>query len=365
MSNFAVAATDMENAGSETLNGGSLLGDSFLLDRADDTVVSATGSGKFTSWLATNEKSATYALARLPALHIVFWVVVLSVLGPAYFPMQTERVLLMYFGYALPRFLVILLSGSVACYYCVRRNAQTATTSFIDRVPPRNSIAFVDVTHIIIICIYSEPIEKIAETMDTLASQMEVSRQMVICMATEARDINGARSAKELRRRYGDKFKGFYITQHEIQPGEVAGKSSNENWAARCMKLRLVDELGMDLGRYYRFTLFSFCFLSLKLCARWCSIVSTSCDSDTFFHKQHFAELTYHFCVDPDRYCRFWQTPIVHHGNLMELPLLCQARYGMISVAHMGVSNAPWFRALPFSTYGEFLYAPRQHVAVA
>ena len=38
-----------------------------------------------------------------------------------------------------------------------------------------------------------------------------------------------------------------------------------------------------------------------------------------------------------------------HHGNLMELPLLCQARYGMISVAHLGVSNAPWFRALPFS----------------
>ena len=33
----------------------------------------------------------------------------------------------------------------------------------------------------------------------------------------------------------------------------------------------------------------------------------------------------------------------------MELPLLCQARYGMISVAHLGVSNAPWFRALPFS----------------
>ena len=102
-------------------------------------------------------------------------------------------------------------------------------------------------------------------------------------------------------------------------------------------------------------------------------IVVTSCDADTFFHSQHFAELTYNFCSDPERYCRFWQTPIVvralpssahqfslgpdrhavvvaqHHGNLMELPLLCQARYGMISVAHLGVSNAPWFRALPFS----------------
>lgn len=37
-------------------------------------------------------------------------------------------------------------------------------------------------------------------------------------------------------RRYGDNFKGFYITQHQIKVGEIAGKSSNENWAVRCMK---------------------------------------------------------------------------------------------------------------------------------
>jgi hypothetical protein len=37
-------------------------------------------------------------------------------------------------------------------------------------------------------------------------------------------------------RRYGDNFKGFYITQHQIKAGEIAGKSSNENWAVRCMK---------------------------------------------------------------------------------------------------------------------------------
>ena len=56
-----------------------------------------------------------------------------------------------------------------------------------------------DVTHIICVCIYTEPIEKVAETLDTLASQMEVSKQMCICMATEARDQNGLRTAKELR----------------------------------------------------------------------------------------------------------------------------------------------------------------------
>ena len=44
-------------------------------------------------------------------------------------------------------------------------------------------------------------------------------------------------------------------------------------------------------------------------------IVVTSCDADTFFHCQHFAELTYNFCSDTERYCRFWQTPIVVRTN--------------------------------------------------
>jgi hypothetical protein len=121
---------------------GSLLMDDFVLDKADESEQHAVGSGSFTNWLAENEKSAMYALARLPALHIVFWVVTLCVLGPRYFPSQTETILTMYFGYALPRFCVILVSGSLACYWCVRRNAATATTSFVNQVPASAEVQF-------------------------------------------------------------------------------------------------------------------------------------------------------------------------------------------------------------------------------
>ena len=122
--------------------GGSLLMDNFLLEKADEATTHAVGGRTFTKWLATNEKSAMYALARLPALHIVFWVVILCVLGPRYFPGQTESILTLYFGYALPRFCVILVSGSLACYWCVRRNAATPTTSFVDRVPATAEVQF-------------------------------------------------------------------------------------------------------------------------------------------------------------------------------------------------------------------------------
>ena len=134
----AAMVADLGALGTNT----SLLLDDFVLDKADETTTHATGGGAFTTWLANNEKSAMYALARLPALHIVFWVVTLCVLGPRYFPSQTESILTLYFGYALPRFCVILVSGSLACYWCVRRNAATPTTSFVDRVPATAEVQF-------------------------------------------------------------------------------------------------------------------------------------------------------------------------------------------------------------------------------
>ena len=66
---------------------GSLLMDEPLLEKADESTTHAVGSGSFTNWLAENEKSAMYALARLPALHIVFWVVtILFILNIIIYP---------------------------------------------------------------------------------------------------------------------------------------------------------------------------------------------------------------------------------------------------------------------------------------
>jgi hypothetical protein len=301
---------------------------SFVLHEADLSVKKCTAGGCCT-WLVDHEKDTTYALARLPALYIVTWFTICAVIGPTYFPGFVRTVIYMYFGYALPRLVLILSCALFGGLRCIKRNNDTDSTIFIHQVPKDAPVKFTGVTHVVVCCLYTEPIEKIAQTMDTLSAQMEVSKQIIICVATEARDRNGLRTAKELRRRYGAKFGGFYITQHTMKEGEVAGKSSNENWAARCMKRRLVDELKYDLD----------------------TIVITVCDADTFFHRQHFAELTYRFCTEAKRYRTFWQTPVVHYGNLFDLPLLCQARYAMISVAHLGISSAPWFRGLPFSTY--------------
>lgn len=241
-------------------------GDDCVLQEADEATVEPVGGSCCGSWLADNAKEVTYALARMPALYMMTWFFLLVIVGPTYFPNTVRTIITCYFGYALPRFFVILGAGFIAMIKCIQRNNATDSTTWIHKAAG-SEIAFTDVTHVIVCCIYTEPIEKIAETLDTLSAQMEVSKQMIVCMvrraptrrsllpppwarlrasegaavvtctllaahqATEARDKNGIRTAKELRRRYGAKFGGFYITQHMIKDGEVAGKSSNENWA--------------------------------------------------------------------------------------------------------------------------------------
>eukprot|EP01052_Picozoa_sp_SAG31_P053417 SAG31_NODE_13684_length_853_cov_1.395225_1_plen_138_part_10 len=105
----------------------------------------------------------------------------LAIVGPTYFPDTVRTIIMCYFGYALPRFIVILTSGLFACIKCISRNNTTDSTIWIHKASG-SEIPFTEVTHVVIICIYTEPIEKIAETLDTLSVQMEVSKQMMICM---------------------------------------------------------------------------------------------------------------------------------------------------------------------------------------
>ena len=91
----------------------------------------------------------------------------------------------------------------------------------------------------------------------------------------------------------------FFPTFHppDIE-GEIRGKSSNELWAARIAKRKLIDEMGYDLDL----------------------VTITSCDADTQFPPNYYACLTYKFATSRMRYRRFWQAPIFYYNNVWDVP---------------------------------------------
>jgi len=188
---------------------------------------------------------------------------------------------------------------------------------------------FDDVLHVIVVPNYKEPAEVLARTLDTLRDQTVASAQLVVVLAMEGRDPKAHETAAVLIQEYGSSFVHMFYTVHKMQAGEVGGKSSNENWAMRCAKHKLVDELGVDSSR----------------------VVLTTCDADTYFAPSHFACLSHHFACDPLRATKFWQAATCFYPNLVEVPVLCRVRYAIISVGFVGLLANPLAYTFPFSCY--------------
>ena len=155
------------------------------------------------------------------------------------------------------------------------------------------------VRHIVIIVVANEPQEVPLRTVEGLARQTFPLKQIAVVLAADSWSKTAEQYCDEIKKIHGNKFGACLVTVHPNDiPGEIKGKSSNENWAAREAKKLLVDEKGWDI-RY---------------------ITITSNDADAILHPQYFAYLTFKFLDDPHRYERFWQPAIVFYRNIWKLP---------------------------------------------
>ncbi len=189
--------------------------------------------------------------------------------------------------------------------------------------------AWEDIYHIVIIPNYKESESILRRTLSSLAAQQNAA-QLFVVLAMEAREQGGGAKAHRLMEEFRERFAGIFATFHpEGLPGEVAGKSSNENWAARVAKRRLVDELGYDLN----------------------CLTVTSCDADTVFDPAYFACLTYKFGTDPRRYRRFWQSPIVLTNNIWDTPAPLRVGSALSDIHILGNLSKRDRVVFPQSTY--------------
>ena len=193
----------------------------------------------------------------------------------------------------------------------------------------RTFLAWEDMRHVVVIPTYKEPPPILRRTLQSLAEQ-EVAEQLVVVLAMEEREQGAELKARGLAREFAGRFAALRITIHPAGlPGEVVGKSSNENFAVRATKRWLVDECGYPLH----------------------AITVTSCDADTVFHPRYFSCLTYKFCTDPERYRRFWQSPILLRNNIWETPAPLRVSSALADVHLLGNLVKKDRIVFPQSTY--------------
>lgn len=187
------------------------------------------------------------------------------------------------------------------------------------------------IRHVVIIPNYNESAEKISTTLDALNRQKGIDKdQLIVVLAMEERDKACRKKAEVLLRKYRDSFGEIIATFHPSNiPGEIKGKASNESWAAKQVKKQLVDKEGYDL-RY---------------------LTVTSCDCDAQFHPKYFSALTYQFASSPERYLKFWQSPILWYNNLNKVPAPIRVVGIIGNVIHIAHLQDPDGMFFNYSTY--------------
>ena len=168
-------------------------------------------------------------------------------------------------------------------------------------------------------------------SLDRLAEQADARTSITVVLAMEAAEPGARQKGEQLGAEYRAAFAHVFVTVHP--PGEMQCKSANLNWALRWAKHNMVDDLGYNLDH----------------------LVVTTMDADTLWHPRYFESLRVLFATDPQRYATYWQAPIRYHGNVWEAHPLMRILHAYASAWELAYLAAPWWRALPMSSYSASL----------
>ncbi|CAE6960883.1 CC2D2A [Symbiodinium sp. CCMP2592] len=155
-------------------------------------------------------------------------------------------------------------------------------------------------THAVVIAEYKEPLDVLAATVASLQEQT-LAHNTIVVLAQEARDAGADETFLSLKAVAEKSFFRFMCTRHELQPGEVAGKSSNENFAVRQL-YRSVLDMGLDPF----------------------NVMVTVADADSYFDRVFLEQVESEFWRTPDGRRMLFDSPINTVRNLAECNLLVQ-----------------------------------------
>ncbi|HEY1168292.1 MAG TPA: glycosyltransferase family 2 protein [Candidatus Limnocylindrales bacterium] len=181
--------------------------------------------------------------------------------------------------------------------------------------------------HVALIPTYTEPYEKLFQTVKALADADYPCDRRMVAIITRETDLQGRENVAKLREIFGSQFEHFFHILDPLEPGVVVGKSSAMAYGGRWL-YRELTKLGFDPKQ----------------------VIVTDLDSDYRVHKQYFGYLTYKFVTDRDRFRRLYQPVPMFHNNLWQCPL--PVRLIAVSTTHVQMwRHLTPERLVSFSSY--------------
>jgi hypothetical protein len=158
--------------------------------------------------------------------------------------------------------------------------------------------------HVVILPMHQEPYEIVAESFDSLCrANYPLDRFIVVLALEERAGAEAQETGRRIREAYGGRFHSFLVTTHPAGiPGELAGKGSNQAWAAKRLKEEVIDRE--------------------KLSAE--DILVSVFDIDTQIFSDYFSRLAYVFLSSPNRWRAIYQPVPLFTNNIYQAPALAR-----------------------------------------
>jgi len=156
--------------------------------------------------------------------------------------------------------------------------------------------------HLIVIPMYEESLEIVRDTFKSLENTHYPKDKMIIVLACEEKVRDRVfRTAKEIEKEFSSKFFKFLVTWHPANlPGEIAGKGSNETWAAKKAKEEIIDSMRIPYE----------------------NIIFSSFDVDTCVFPKYFSCLTYHYLTSEKPFKTSFQPIPLFVNNIWQAPAI-------------------------------------------
>eukprot|EP00928_Gymnodinium_smaydae_P044210 TRINITY_DN29508_c0_g1_i1.p1 TRINITY_DN29508_c0_g1~~TRINITY_DN29508_c0_g1_i1.p1 ORF type:complete len:782 (-),score=164.49 TRINITY_DN29508_c0_g1_i1:9-2354(-) len=191
------------------------------------------------------------------------------------------------------------------------------------------------VQHFMIIPSYKEGYDVLDGTVQSLAESSLARSCLRVVLAMEERDAEAPEVARLLCEKWAQSFADMFVTFHPADmPMEIAGKSSNVNWAFKQVSARARQQ-GLDPLR---------------------TVVSIT-DADCVWHPDYVGAVTLDVLRLPAEESKWliWQAPQLHLRNLFDVPLVTRTTGYAAALYELGGLTCPLGTQLSYSSYSMLL----------
>ncbi len=258
-----------------------------------------------------SDKFLTRLINMVPGLILWGTIILIFVLSFTY-PILVIYIVVFYILY----FIYGAVNTMVLVFKANKKINEVKKTDWVEKLDKEYKKVWKDYYQVLLIPIANETEEVIRPTIEAASKIIYPKNKKIILFATEKKFPQGKECAEKLKNEYKNNFFDLIITEHELVNGEIAGKASNENFAAREF-YKILKNKKIDTKK----------------------VIITSNDADYRHDKNYFLYLTYTYLSSKNRNKVIYQPIPIFYNNIWKVSIVSRI---------IATFSAQWQMALTF-----------------